>query len=100
MISDSKNQLCKTGIAGLDHILHGGLPRNRLYLIQGDPGVGKTTLAMQFLLEGARAGEQCLYITLSETKDELLGVADSHHWSLESLAILELSAMEQQLAES
>jgi circadian clock protein KaiC len=96
----SEPQNCKTGITGLNHILHGGLPKNRLYLIQGDPGVGKTTLAMQFLLEGVNSGERCLYITLSETKDEIMAVAESHHWSLDALAILELSAMEQQLAES
>ena len=59
----------KTGVDGLDDILAGGFPRNRLYLIQGEPGVGKTTLAMQFLLEGVRQGESGLYITLSETKD-------------------------------
>lgn len=56
-----------TGIAGLDQILYGGLPRNRVYLIEGDPGVGKTTLALQFLLTGAARGERGLYITLSET---------------------------------
>ncbi|HZR18868.1 MAG TPA: ATPase domain-containing protein [Verrucomicrobiae bacterium] len=95
-----KTPTCCTGIEGLDQILRGGLPKNRLYLIQGDPGVGKTTLALQFLLSGVAAGENCLYITLSETKDELTGVAESHHWSLEKLAILELSAMEQQLAQS
>src|SRR3569832_382863 len=93
-------KICCSGIEGLDHILRGGFPKNRLYLIQGDPGVGKTTLAVQFLLSGAAAGESCLYITLSETKDELLGVAESHQWSLEPISIFELSAMEQQLAQS
>ena len=88
---------CQTGIAGLDHILNGGLPRHRLYMIQGDPGVGKTTLALQFLLEGARAGEKGLYITLSETQDELLAVADSHQWDLGAIEILELSSMEEQM---
>ena len=58
---------CNMGVEGLDNILHGGLPRNRLYLIQGDPGVGKTTMAMQFLMAGAAKGEKGLYITLSET---------------------------------
>ena len=93
-------QRVRTGIAGLDEILHGGLPAHRLYLLQGDPGVGKTTLALQFLLEGVRLGEPALYITLSETREELVEVANSHGWSLEGLSIFELSAMEQQLAQS
>src|SRR3954471_13863903 len=79
-----------TGIAGLDEVLGGGLPLNRLYLLQGDPGVGKTTLALQFLMEGARAGESCLYVTLSETREELEAVAASHRWSLDSLTLFEL----------
>lgn len=78
------------GIAGLDNILGGGIPRDRLYLIQGDPGVGKTTLALQFLLSGAEQGERCLYVTLSETKIELQAVADSHGWSLDKLTLYEL----------
>ena len=72
------SDLCKTGIEGFDDILKGGLPRNRLYLVLGEPGVGKTTMALQFLLEGARSGEKSLYITLSETKHELNEVAVSH----------------------
>lgn len=79
-----------TGVPGLDEILCGGLPRDRIYLVQGDPGVGKTTLAMQFLLTGAEAGETCLYVTLSETKEELEAVARSHGWSLDKLALFEL----------
>ncbi|HKP94425.1 MAG TPA: ATPase domain-containing protein [Fibrobacteria bacterium] len=94
-MAPSHPDICPTGISGLDHILHGGLPRHRLYMVQGDPGVGKTTLALQFLLEGIRAGEKGLYITLSETKDELMAVADSHGWDLESVDILELSSMDQ-----
>ena len=62
----------KTGIPGLDDILAGGFIPNRLYLVEGDPGAGKTTLALQYLLEGVRQGEKVLYITLSETKEELL----------------------------
>src|SRR5919109_2982140 len=70
-----KNEaIAATGIEGLDHILLGGFPRNHVYLLQGDPGVGKTTLGLQFLLEGVRNGETALYITLSETRDELLAV--------------------------
>lgn len=92
--------LCATGIAGLDTILGGGLPGNRLYLVQGDPGVGKTTLALQFLLEGVRGHEKVLYIALSETRDEILAVAESHSWNLDDLEIFELSALEQQLAQT
>jgi circadian clock protein KaiC len=90
--------ICSTGITGLDDILRGGLPRNRFYLVQGDPGVGKTTLALQYLLEGVRANERSLYITLSETNEELAAVATSHGWTLDAIAIFELSAMEQQLS--
>lgn len=86
-----------TGIKGLDVILQGGLPRNRLYLLQGEPGTGKTTIALQFLLEGARQGENVLYITFSETKEELEQVARSHGWDLTKVSLLELSAIEQQL---
>jgi circadian clock protein KaiC len=79
-----------TGIEGLDNILHGGLPAHRIYLVEGEPGAGKTTLALQFLMEGARLGETGLYVTLSETKEELESVARSHGWSLEGLTIREL----------
>ena len=88
---------CPMGVAGLDDVLGGGLPRNRTYLIQGDPGVGKTTLALQFLLEGVRLGEGALYITLSETKEELEQVADSHGWSLDKINLFELAALEDRL---
>ena len=64
-----------TGIAGLDDTLAGGLPQYRVYVIEGDPGAGKTTLALQFLLEGSRLGETVLYVTLSETAEELIEVA-------------------------
>jgi circadian clock protein KaiC len=71
-----------TAVPGLDDILGGGFTRGALFLIEGDPGTGKTTLATQFMLEGARLGERCLYITLSETKSELLRGARSHGWML------------------
>ena len=86
-----------TGVEGLDDILNGGLPRQCMYLVQGDPGSGKTTLAMQFLLEGKRRGESGFYITLSETKEELEMVARSHGWSLEGIPLLELSALEEMI---
>ena len=84
-------ETCGTGVPGLDGILCGGLPRDCLYLIEGAPGVGKTTLAMQFLLEGKRRGESGLYVTLSETKQELEAVALSHNWDIEGITFIELS---------
>ncbi len=93
-------ELCPTGIEGLDEILRGGLPSRRLYLLKGDPGVGKTTLALQYLLEGIKRGEGSLYITLSETRDEINAVARSHGWDLAGLDIFELSALEHQLAQA
>jgi circadian clock protein KaiC len=86
-----------TGIESLDYLLCGGLPQGRLYVIEGDPGAGKTTLALQFLLEGARLGERCLYVTLSETVHELQEVAASHGWSLEGVDLLELDSLAERL---
>ncbi|MGH7397660.1 MAG: ATPase domain-containing protein [Candidatus Rokuibacteriota bacterium] len=87
-----------TGIEGLDEILRGGLPENRLYLVEGEPGTGKTTLALQFLLEGASRGERGLYVTLSETTGELAEVARSHGWSLENVTLYELAATPEPLS--
>lgn len=81
-----------TGNTGLDQVLRGGLPRDRLYLLEGTPGSGKTTLGLQFLFEGVRQGESVLYITLSETSEELQSVAESHGWSLDGVHLFELSA--------
>jgi circadian clock protein KaiC len=86
-----------TGVVGLDTILGGGLPRNRLYLVHGEPGAGKTTLALQFLLAGRRAGESGLFVTLSETKNELEAVARSHGWSLDGVGVFEVRASEEHL---
>ncbi|HEX6090648.1 MAG TPA: ATPase domain-containing protein [Gemmatimonadales bacterium] len=80
-----------TGIAGLDYVLGGGLPADHLFLIEGAPGTGKTTLALQFLMEGVARGEPSLYVTLAETRSELEKVAASHGWSLAGLEILELT---------
>jgi circadian clock protein KaiC len=89
-----------TGIAGLDDVLAGGLRRNRLYLVQGQPGTGKTTLALQFLMEGVRRGESCLYITLAETEDELRAGAASHGWDLAGIDVFELLPPESLLDEN
>ena len=91
------NSIVPMGNEGLDLILGGGLPRERLYLVQGDPGTGKTTLALQFLLAGAKRGEKCLYVTLSETRGELTGVAESHGWSLDPITLYEVQGDEQHL---
>ncbi len=80
-----------TGISGLDFLLDGGLPAHRLHLLEGDPGTGKTTLALQFLMEGRDRSETCLYVALSETATELRGVARSHGWSLDGLEVFELA---------
>lgn len=96
----SQPQDCKrlsSGMAGLDLILGGGLPERRLHLIEGTPGSGKTTLALQFLLDGVNRGEAGLYVTLSETKEEINSVAASHGWSLSKLAIHELAVSDDAL---
>jgi circadian clock protein KaiC len=86
-----------TGIPGLDDVMAGGFPARHLFLIEGEPGTGKTTLGLQFLLEGARQGERGLYVTLSETKEELLGVATSHGWSMDGIELFELIPPEEAL---
>ncbi len=86
-----------TGIEGLDDILHGGLYPHRMYLIEGDPGAGKTTLALQFMRVGVRNGDRCLYVTLSESEPELHAAARSHGWTLDGIDILELAVSEEHL---
>jgi circadian clock protein KaiC len=83
-----------TGISGLDQLLVGGFVTNRMYLIEGNPGTGKTTLALQFLLEGVAHGDACLYVTLSETTVELYAVAQSHGWALDGIEVFQLAGAE------
>ncbi len=79
----------RTGISGLDDVLLGGLPKGNMYLLEGDPGTGKTTMALQFILQGKQEGERCLYISLAESKIELESEARSHNWSLDDIPIVE-----------
>lgn len=92
--------LVSTGNVGFDSVLKGGLPSNRLYLLEGTPGAGKTTLGLQFLLDGVAAGEPVLYITLSETSEELESVAHSHGWSLDGIDLFELSSTQEVFGEA
>lgn len=96
---DGGQSMVNTGSSGLDVILKGGLPPHRLYLIEGSPGSGKTTLSLQFLLEGKRRGERGLYITLSETSEELQTVAASHGWDLQGIELFELASAEEVLGQ-
>ena len=96
----SQQCVASTGIAGLDDILRGGFSRDCLYLLAGSPGTGKTTLAIQFLLEGAARAETCLYVTLSETRAEIDRVAVSHGWDLTSIERVELTPSENHLSAS
>jgi circadian clock protein KaiC len=86
-------RLVSTGCTGLDDILNGGLPPFRQYLLHGSPGVGKSTLSMQFLMEGVKQGERCLYLALSESEDELRDTAKSHGWSLDGITIRDLASI-------
>ena len=88
---------CSSGCPGLDDVLGGGLPVGHFYLIEGEPGTGKTTLGLQFVTEGAKRGERVLYATLSESRDELLSVAENHKLVLDESAILEVRPSEQDL---
>ncbi len=96
-MDDQNSKLIKTGIAELNDILGGGLRPNRVYLLHGKPGSGKTTLSLQFLLEGIAGGEKVLYVTLSETRQELISAAASHGFSLDGVEIVELIAEDSDL---
>src|SRR5947209_7886241 len=95
--NQSDSTLLSTGIPGMDAILSGGLTRDRLYLVEGEPGTGKTTMALHFLAEGARLGESVVYITLAETAVELRDVAKSHGWTMEGIHIHEVVPSEDTL---
>jgi circadian clock protein KaiC len=98
-VSINSARFASTGVTGLDEILGGGFPQDHVFLIQGDPGAGKTTLSLQFLLEGARRGEKGLYLTLSESVKELNTVALSHGWSLDAITVHEQLVGEEMLSE-
>src|SRR6201996_5457602 len=95
---EGRNDRILTGASGLDDILGGGLPKGHLYLVEGDPGTGKTTLALQFLLRGTELGERGMYVTLSESRLELQQVARSHGWSTDSFTIYEMVPPDEDLS--
>jgi circadian clock protein KaiC len=88
---------CSSGCAGLDDVLGGGLPAGHFYLVEGEPGTGKTTLALQFVAEGIKRGEKVLYVTLSESGQELLTIAHVHHLAIDGSAVLEVRPSEEDL---
>jgi circadian clock protein KaiC len=88
-----------SGVVGFDYLLRGGFPAHRILLIEGHPGAGKTTFGLQFLLDGVKRGEACMYITLSETADELRANAASHGWRLDGIDIQEMQPAENLLPE-
>ena len=92
MVESKKLTMVSSGIPGLDEILRGGLPASNLYIVQGAPGSGKTTAALQFLRAGAAIGERCIYVSLSQTRAELEAIALSHGWTLEGIRVEELAA--------
>lgn len=99
MTTEPESSRLFTGVSGLDDILLGGLSSRRMYLVEGKAGTGKTTLGMRFVVEGKRAGERCLYATLSESKAELEAAAQSHGWSLDGIAVAEFVPDEASLNE-
>jgi len=96
-VDPQSNPIVRTGCPGLDDILNGGFPQGRIYLLEGDPGAGKTTLAMQFVREGVKNGERTLYITLAESRSDLSQAAKSHGVTLDGIEIVELFPAEDEL---
>jgi circadian clock protein KaiC len=96
-LDNNSRTLLNTDVPGFDEILHGGLPGGHLYLVEGNPGTGKTTLGLQFLLAGIQKGERVLYVTLSESESELREAIHSHGWSAESLVVCEMASPEEDL---
>src|SRR5690349_2448481 len=90
MEATAPSDVRSTGVPGLDRVLGGGLSSDRIYLIEGEPGAGKTTAGLQFLLEGARLGEAVVYVSLAETRQELGAVAASHGWDLDGIHVHEV----------
>lgn len=97
---DPRSLLAGTGVTGLDRVLGGGLPAHRMYLVRGGPGAGKTTLGLQFLMAGRDAGEQSLYLGLSESREEIENIARSHDWPLADIHLHEYSIADQLRAET
>jgi len=95
--SDLRSPRVAFGVLGLDDVLHGGLPAGHLYLLEGTPGAGKTTIALQFALTIHQKGQRSLYITLSESRQELLDVAASHGWNVDQVPVFELTPQEDSL---
>jgi circadian clock protein KaiC len=96
-IQPNEDQVISTGIAGLDNVLNGGFPRGHFFLVQGEPGAGKTTLGLQFLMAGTGNGEPVLYVTMSESETEIRKIARSHRWSLDGITIYEFVPTEDSL---
>src|SRR5947199_1260681 len=95
--NDQAEPLASSGVRGLDDELAGGFTPRRLYLVEGVPGSGKTTLAFQFLMEGVRLGEPVLYVTLSESREEIQAMAASHGWTVEGITVREIVPSEKML---
>lgn len=95
-----KTKQAATGIGGLDDVLNGGLERGRVFLLEGNPGTGKTTIATQFLMAGAQIGERCLYVTLSESENEFVSCANAHGWDISGIEVFELVPPENLLDEN